>query len=74
LNCLHQLVRFNLRTFAGLPAFYTRLLEDESGQDMIEYVLLAALLSLSAITVVNGLGAKISSAYSSIATNLTSNT
>jgi Flp pilus assembly pilin Flp len=47
---------------------------DESGQDMIEYVLAAALISLVAISAMKGLSTKISSAYSSISTNLTSDT
>jgi pilus assembly protein Flp/PilA len=51
-----------------------RFLSDESGQDMIEYVLVAALLSLAAITASNSLGTSISSAYNSISSNLTSNT
>jgi pilus assembly protein Flp/PilA len=51
-----------------------RFLGDESGQDMIEYVLVAALLSLAAITASKGLGTSISSAYNSINSNLTSNT
>jgi Flp pilus assembly pilin Flp len=49
-------------------------LGDESGQDMIEYVLAAALISLVAISSLKGLSTKISSAYSELATNLTTNT
>ena len=56
------------------PLLWKDFLSEESGQDMIEYVLVAALLGLVSITAVNGLGAKISTAYSSLATNLTSNT
>jgi pilus assembly protein Flp/PilA len=56
------------------PLLWKDFLDEESGQDMIEYVLVAALLGLVSITAVNGLGAKISTAYSSLATNLTSNT
>lgn len=59
---------------AANPPSWKDLLNEESGQDMIEYVLVAALLGLVSITAVNGLGAKISTAYSSLATNLTSNT
>jgi pilus assembly protein Flp/PilA len=47
---------------------------DESGQDMVEYALVAALIGLVAISAVRGLGTTISSAYSSVASNLTSNT
>ena len=49
-------------------------LSDESGQDLIEYVLAAALIGLVAISSMRGLGTSISSAYSSVASNLTSNT
>jgi Flp pilus assembly pilin Flp len=49
-------------------------LRDESGQDMIEYVLAAALISLVAISSLKGLSTKISDAYSSLSSNLTSNT
>ena len=56
------------------PGQFASLLDDESGQDMIEYVLVAALLGLVSITAVSGLGQKISTAYSSISSNLTSNT
>jgi len=57
----------------ALPASL-RFLSDESGQDLIEYVLLGALLSLAAITASKGLGTSISSAYNSINSNLTSST
>jgi pilus assembly protein Flp/PilA len=56
------------------PPSWQDFLNEESGQDMIEYVLVAELLGLVSIAAVNGLGAKISTAYSSLATNLTSNT
>jgi Flp pilus assembly pilin Flp len=49
-------------------------LRDESGQDMIEYVLAAALISLVAISSLKGLSTKISDAYTSLSSNLTSNT
>ncbi len=56
------------------PATWSDFLSDDSGQDMIEYVLVAALLALVSITAVNNLSTKISTAYSNLATNLTSNT
>ena len=49
-------------------------LSDESGQDLIEYALAAALIGLVAISAVRGLGTSISSAYNSVTSNLTSNT
>ena len=61
-------------TLVANPAAWEDFLSDESGQDMIEYILVAALIGLVSITAVNGLGAKLSSAYSSLATNVTSDT
>ncbi len=53
---------------------YRTFLADDSGQDLIEYVLIAALISLLTISGMQGLGTSISSAYTSITTNLTSST
>jgi pilus assembly protein Flp/PilA len=50
------------------------LLHDDSGQDLIEYALLAALIGLTAATAVRGLSTKISSAFTSVGTTLTSDT
>jgi pilus assembly protein Flp/PilA len=47
-----------------------RLLCDESGQDLIEYALIAAMISLMAITGLNGLSSKINSEYSKIGNDL----
>jgi pilus assembly protein Flp/PilA len=45
---------------------------DESGQDLIEYALLGALIALSAVTAMKGLGTKISSSFTSVGSTLTS--
>jgi len=45
---------------------------DESGQDLIEYALVAALIGVGAITTMKTLSAKIDSAFTSIGTTLTS--
>jgi pilus assembly protein Flp/PilA len=50
----------------------THLLQDESGQDLIEYALLAALIGLTATTAVKGLGTKVSAAFTSVSSTLTS--
>ncbi|HEX4007513.1 MAG TPA: Flp family type IVb pilin [Acidobacteriaceae bacterium] len=54
----------------------TRLLEalyaDESGQDLIEYALIATLIALVAITGLNGLASNIKSEYSSITNQFSS--
>jgi pilus assembly protein Flp/PilA len=51
----------------------TTLLNDESGQDLIEYALVAALIGLGAVTAMSGLSTKIGSAFTSIGTTLTTN-
>jgi pilus assembly protein Flp/PilA len=50
-----------------------RFLDNDSGQDLIEYALVAALLSLCAVASMKGLGAKIANAFNTISTNLSSN-
>jgi len=47
-------------------------LRDESGQDLIEYALVAALIALGAITAMQSLAAGISSAFSTISSDLSS--
>jgi pilus assembly protein Flp/PilA len=46
---------------------------EESGQDLVEYALLAALVGLGAVVSIKGLGTKISTAFTSIGTTLTTN-
>ena len=48
----------------------TRFLRDESGATAIEYGLLAAGISLAIITIVKGLGTKLSTSFKSISDNL----
>jgi pilus assembly protein Flp/PilA len=45
-------------------------LGDESGQDLIEYALIAALLALVAIAGLNGLSSKINSQFTKIGSSL----
>jgi len=52
---------------------FARLIEDESGQDMIEYALMAALISLGAVASIKGLAPVISNAFNSVGTKLSSN-
>jgi pilus assembly protein Flp/PilA len=59
---------------AAMAVSWKSFLRDESGQDLVEYVLVAALIALAAISAMKGLGTSISSAYSSLASNMTSNT
>ena len=50
---------------------FKNLLHDESGQDLIEYALVAALIALGAITAMKGLASGISGAFSTISSDLT---
>jgi pilus assembly protein Flp/PilA len=47
----------------------SRFILDESGQDIIEYALLAALVGLASVIGINGIAAKISSALSAVYTS-----
>jgi pilus assembly protein Flp/PilA len=49
---------------------FRRLLNDESGQDLIEYALIAALIAIIAITGLNGLSSKINSEFTKIGNDL----
>ena len=48
------------------------LLRDESGQDLIEYALVAALIALGAIAAMNSVATGISNAFSAVSSDLTS--
>ena len=48
----------------------SRFVKDESGATAIEYGLIAAGISLAIITVVNGLGTKLNTTFTSISTSL----
>jgi pilus assembly protein Flp/PilA len=45
---------------------------DESGQDLIEYALIAGLIALAAITTIGSLGTAINTAFSTITSTLNS--
>jgi pilus assembly protein Flp/PilA len=47
-----------------------RLFADESGQDLIEYALIAALIALVVISGLNGLSSKINSVYTKVGNDL----
>ena len=48
------------------------LLRDESGQDLIEYALVAALIALGAIAAMNNVATGISNAFSAVSSDLSS--
>ena len=43
-----------------------RLVRDEEGQDLIEYALLAALVSIIAITIIIAIGTNVNTVYSKV--------
>jgi pilus assembly protein Flp/PilA len=51
---------------------FKHLHQDESGQDLIEYALVAALIAFAAVTAMNNLAGSINSAFSKIGSKLTS--
>ncbi|MFP5229662.1 MAG: Flp family type IVb pilin [Acidobacteriota bacterium] len=53
-----------------MKALLTSLLHDESGQDLIEYALIAALIALVAITGMSNLAGKINNEFENIGNQL----
>jgi len=49
-----------------------RLLQEEAGQDLIEYALVAALVGLAAVASIRSVGTAVRNALTTISTNLTS--
>jgi pilus assembly protein Flp/PilA len=50
---------------------FVALIKDESGQDLIEYALVAGLIGLGAVVAMSGLATKIGSAFNSVGNSLT---
>jgi pilus assembly protein Flp/PilA len=53
--------------------FVLSFIAEESGQDLIEYALLAGLLGLGAVLTLRGLATKVGTAFTSIGTTLSTN-
>jgi pilus assembly protein Flp/PilA len=53
-----------------MKLLFRSLLRDESGQDLIEYALIAALVSLVAISGLNNLSSKINSEFTKVGGDL----
>lgn len=51
---------------------FRNLLRDESGQDLIEYALVAAILGLAAVAGMSALASNISNAFSAVGSKLSS--
>ena len=56
-----------------LKHIVSNLVSDESGQDLIEYALVAALLGLGAVASLKTLATTLSNAFNSIGNTITSN-
>jgi len=54
-----------------LKMIYSNFLKDESGQDMIEYALVVALVGLFAITTLRSLATEIAAIFTTITSDLT---
>lgn len=48
-----------------------QMITDDSGQDLIEYALVAALIGLGAVAAMKGLSNKLSTTFNSVGTSLT---
>ena len=53
-----------------MKSLFTRFAKDESGATAIEYGLIAAGISVAIITVVNGLGSKLSTTFSNVTSKM----
>jgi pilus assembly protein Flp/PilA len=54
----------------SMKNLFVRFMKDDSGATAIEYGLIAAGISVAIIAVVNGLGTKLNTSFSSISTQL----
>jgi pilus assembly protein Flp/PilA len=58
----------------NMKQLLNNLIAEDSGQDLIEYALVAALVGLGAVTAMKSLGTTISTTFTSIGSSLTSAT
>ncbi len=56
----------------NLKALFIRLVQEDSGQDLIEYALVAALIALGALVGMKTLANDIGNAFNTVGTTLTS--
>jgi pilus assembly protein Flp/PilA len=55
----------------NLTHAFVAFLKDESGQDLIEYALVAGLIALGAVAAMTSLSGKIGAAFNTVGTSLT---
>lgn len=56
----------------SIKSVFIAIVREESGQDLIEYALVAGLIGLGAIVAMSGLGTKIGTAFTTVGNQLTS--
>jgi pilus assembly protein Flp/PilA len=57
---------------SNLTKLLTSFLDDECGQDIVEYALVAALVALAAIAGIHAVGSAVSSVFTTVGAKLTS--
>lgn len=55
----------------NMKQLFTNLVKDESGQDLVEYALLTALIALGSVAAMSTLATNISNAFAKVGTKLT---
>jgi pilus assembly protein Flp/PilA len=53
-----------------MPAFFARLIRDETGVTAIEYGLIAALIAIAAVTIMGTVGTNLTGIFSQVAASL----
>jgi pilus assembly protein Flp/PilA len=53
-----------------MRAFFTKLIDDETGVTAVEYGLIAALIAVAAVTIMTTVGTNLSSTFSRVAAKL----
>ena len=56
----------------NIKKVFGRFMKDESGQDLIEYALAAAMIALAAVAAMSALATNISNAFSAVGSKLSS--
>jgi pilus assembly protein Flp/PilA len=64
----------SLKCFVRMQAMVSTWVQDESGQDLIEYALVVALIALAATVSMKAVATSIGAAFTSISTKLTTYT
>jgi len=66
------LIQSAMNTTGPMKPSLRHLLADDTGQDLVEYALLAALIGLGAVTSLKGLSTKIGDSFTTVGSTLTS--